>query len=126
MPVSRFHSRMLLSVLPERPNFLSGEIATLWIEPLWPKLGRVWVGEAQRLRDRLGSHHDLHLLSALTRPNKRPGTWQERLLPLIRERQREHLRVAARLAGRLFAEKPNAFRSRLMRLWEGRSAAMAD
>jgi CHAD domain-containing protein len=96
------------------------------IEPLWPKLGRVWVGEAQRLRDRLGSHHDLHLLSALTRPNKRPGTWQERLLPLIRERQREHLRVAARLAGRLFAEKPNAFRSRLMRLWEGRSAAMAD
>jgi CHAD domain-containing protein len=96
------------------------------IEPLWPKLGRVWVGEAQRLRDRLGSHHDLELLSGLTGPNKPLGMWQERLLPLIRERQREHLRVAARLAGRLFAEKPNAFRSRLMRLWEGRAAAMAD
>jgi CHAD domain-containing protein len=96
------------------------------IEPLWPKLGRVWVGEAQRLRDRLGSHHDLDLLSGLTRPNKPLGMWQARLLPLVRERQREHLRVAARLAGRLFAEKPNAFRSRLMRLWESRAAAMAD
>jgi CHAD domain-containing protein len=96
------------------------------IEPLWPKLGRVWVGEAQRLRDRLGSHHDLELLSGLTRLHKPLGIWQERLLPLIRERQHEHLRVAARLAGRLFAEKPNAFRSRLTRLWEGRAAAMAD
>jgi CHAD domain-containing protein len=96
------------------------------IEPLWPKLGRVWVGEAQRLRDRLGCHHDLELLSELTRHNKPLSMWQERLLPLIRERQREHLRVAARLSGRLFAEKPNAFRSRLMRLWEGRAAAMAD
>lgn len=96
------------------------------IEPLWPKLGRVWVGEAQRLRDRLGSHHDLYLLSGLTRPKQPLAIWQDRLLPLIRERQREHLRVAARLAGRLFAEKPSAFRSRLMRLWESRSAAMVD
>lgn len=96
------------------------------IEPLWPKLGRVWVGEAQRLRDRLGSHHDLDMLSGLTGPNKPLGMWQARLLPLVRERQREHLRVAARLAGRLFAEKPNAFRSRLMSLWESRAAAMAD
>jgi CHAD domain-containing protein len=96
------------------------------IEPLWPKLGRVWVGEAQRLRDHLGSHHDLDLLSGLTHLNKPLSMWQARLLPLVRERQREHLRVAARLAGRLFAEKPNAFRSRLMRLWESRAAAMAD
>ncbi|MBO0757398.1 MAG: CHAD domain-containing protein [Bradyrhizobiaceae bacterium] len=96
------------------------------IEPLWPKLGRVWVGEAQRLRDRLGCYHDLDMLSRLTRPNKRLGMSQARLLPLVRERQREHLRVAARLAGRLFAEKPNAFRSRLMRLWESRATAMAD
>jgi CHAD domain-containing protein len=96
------------------------------IEPLWPKLGRVWVGEAQRLRDRLGSHHDLDMLSSLARPHKPLSVWQARLLPLVRERQREHLRVAARLAGRLFAEKPNAFRSRLMRLWESRAAAMAD
>jgi CHAD domain-containing protein len=96
------------------------------IEPLWPKLGRVWVGEAQRLRDRLGNHHDLDLLNRLARPNNPLSLWQARLLPLVRERQREHLRVAARLAGRLFAEKPNAFRSRLMRLWESRAAAMVD
>jgi CHAD domain-containing protein len=96
------------------------------IEPLWPKLGRVWVGEAQRLRDRLGHHHDLTMLSGLTRPNKALSLWQSRLLPLLRERQREHVRVAARLAGRLFAEKPSAFRSRLIRLWESRADAMAD
>jgi CHAD domain-containing protein len=96
------------------------------IEPLWPKLGRVWVGEAQRLRDRLGRHHDLTVLALLMRPKKPLAPYQARLGSIVRERQRAHVRTAARLAGRLFAEKPGAFRTRLMRLWESRADALAD
>jgi CHAD domain-containing protein len=96
------------------------------IEPLWPKLGRVWVGEAQRLRDRLGRHHDLTILAQLMRPKKPLASWRPRLGPIVRERQREHAQTAARLAGRLFAEKPGAFRDRLMRLWESRADVLAD
>ncbi|HEY0441687.1 MAG TPA: CHAD domain-containing protein, partial [Xanthobacteraceae bacterium] len=32
------------------------------VEPLWPRLGRLWVAEAQRLRDRLGTCQDLAVL----------------------------------------------------------------
>jgi CHAD domain-containing protein len=96
------------------------------IEPLWPKLGRVWVAEAQRLRDRLGRHHDLTMLALLMRPKKPLAAYHARLGPLVQERQIEHARTAARLAGRLFAEKPSAFRTRLMRLWESRADALAD
>src|SRR5436305_2764026 len=38
------------------------------VAPLWPRFGRAWVAEAQRLRERLGRHHDLTLLTALTAP----------------------------------------------------------
>jgi CHAD domain-containing protein len=93
------------------------------IEPLWPRLSRVWIGEAQRLRDRLGRHHDLTMLAELTRPKEALPAWRSRLAPMIKERQRDHARSAARLAGRLFAEKPSAFRRRLIRLWESRERA---
>jgi CHAD domain-containing protein len=96
------------------------------VEPLWPKLGRVWVGEAQKLRDRLGRHHDLTVLALLMRPKKALASYQSRLGPLVRERQRAHAHAAARIAGRLFAEKPSAFRSRLLRLWKSRADALAD
>jgi CHAD domain-containing protein len=96
------------------------------IEPLWPKLGRLWVSEAQRLRDRLGRHHDLTVLAGLMRRAQPLAPWRARLAPLVRARQREHVRAAARLAGRLFAEKPNAFRTRLVRLWDSRVDAMAE
>ena len=35
------------------------------VEPLWPKFGRLWVAEAQRLRDRLGAFQDLSVLQRL-------------------------------------------------------------
>src|SRR6266567_3985271 len=40
------------------------------VAPLWPRFGRMWVGEAQRLRERLGKHHDLLLLSGLLHPHQ--------------------------------------------------------
>ena len=36
------------------------------IEPLWPRFGRMWTEEAERLRDRLGRCQDLEVLKRLT------------------------------------------------------------
>jgi CHAD domain-containing protein len=96
------------------------------IVPLWPKMGRLWVNEAQKLRDRLGHHQDLTLLKGLTDPHRPLARWRSRLVPLIEERQAEHVAAARRLAGRLFAERPKALRRRLMNLWENRRAAASD
>ena len=90
--------------------------------PLWPKIGRAWVAEAQKLRDRLGHHHDLAVIRELTAPHLPLAHWRARLAPLIAARQGEHAEAAARVARRLFAEKPKAFRRRLMSLWESRHA----
>src|SRR5262249_16241341 len=38
------------------------------VEPLWPRFGRMWTGEAERLRERLGHCHDLDGVRELTAP----------------------------------------------------------
>ena len=91
------------------------------VEPLWPKLMRVWTSEAQRLRDRLGAHQDLVVLRRQTETHQPLARWRSRLAPLIATRQAAHVAVAKRLAGRLFAETPKAFRQRLASLWEQRA-----
>jgi hypothetical protein len=90
--------------------------------PLWPKIGRAWVSEAQKLRDRLGHHQDLTVLKDLTAPRLPLAPWRSRLVPLIAARQAEHAAGASRVARRLFAEKPKAFRNRLLGLWESHVA----
>ena len=92
------------------------------VVPLWPKIGRAWVSEAQKLRDRLGHHQDLAMLKDLSAPHQPLARWRSRLAPLIEARQAEHASRAARVARRLFAEKPKAFRNRLLGLWESRAA----
>jgi CHAD domain-containing protein len=90
------------------------------VEPLWPRLGKVWAEEAQRLRNRLGSCQDLAVLTELTAPHQLLAPWRSRLAPLIAARRGAHLKTAQRLAGRLFAEKPKAFRQRIAALWSAR------
>jgi len=90
------------------------------IEPLWPRLGQVWAEEAQRLRNRLGACQDLAVLGSLTAPHQPLSPWRSRLTPIIADRRAAHLRSAARLAGRLFAEKSKAFRRRIAALWSVR------
>jgi CHAD domain-containing protein len=90
------------------------------VEPLWPRFAKLWVGEAQRLRERLGEHHDFTVLASLIAPHQPLARWRSRLAPLIAAREAAHVKAAARLAGRLFAEKPRAFRRRLEALWESR------
>lgn len=87
-------------------------------EPLWPKLGKLWISETQRLRDRLGSCQDLTVLAGLIIPHAPLAPWRSRLLPLIAERQAAHRNAARAIAGRVFAEKPKAFRARIEALWQ--------
>jgi CHAD domain-containing protein len=88
------------------------------VESVWPKLIKVWISESQRLRDRLGAHQDLHVLSRLTGPHQPRAYWRSRLAAPIAERQAAHVEASRRLAGRLFAEKPKAFRDRIAALWK--------
>jgi CHAD domain-containing protein len=92
------------------------------IEPLWPRLGKVWAEEAQRLRNRLGACQDLAVLANFSAPHQPLAPWRSRLSPVIEARRAAHLKTAARLAGRLFAEKPKAFRRRIAALWSARQA----
>jgi len=92
------------------------------VEPLWPRLGKVWAEEAQRLRNQLGSCQDLAVLTNFTAPHQPLAPWRSRLSPVIDARRNAHLKTAARLAGRLFAEKPKAFRRRMKALWSARQS----
>jgi CHAD domain-containing protein len=87
------------------------------VEPLWPRFARMWTGEAQRLRDRLGKHQDMLMLESLTAPHQPLARWRSRLLPAIAERRAAHVAGSARLAARLFVEKPKSFRRRLAAMW---------
>jgi len=88
------------------------------VAPLWPRFGRMWVGEAQRLRDRLGRHQDLTLLTALMQPHQPLAPWRSRLAPAIAQRMQDNVGAARRIAARLLVEKPGAFRRRLEVIWE--------
>lgn len=96
------------------------------VEPLWPRLAKVWAQEAQRLRERLGSAQDLTVFEALTAPRQTLAPWRSRLAPLIADRRMAHLKASAKLASRLFAEKPKAFRSRLGALWKAAEDASGE
>lgn len=87
------------------------------VEPLWPRFARMWTGEAQRLRDRLGKHQDMLMLASLTGPHRPLVRWRSRLAAAIAERRAVHVAAADRIAGRLFVEKPSTFRRRLDAMW---------
>ena len=59
---------------------------------------------------------------AACRAAERLAPWRSRLTPMIEARRSAHLKSAARLAGRLFAEKPKAFRRRIAALWSARNS----
>jgi CHAD domain-containing protein len=88
------------------------------VEPLWPRFGRMWIGEAERIRARLGQCQDIEVLTRLTAPHHILAHWRSRLTPACAERSAELAQRAARVAHRLFAERPRAFRERLEALWE--------
>jgi CHAD domain-containing protein len=91
------------------------------IEPIWPRLGRIWVDEAQRLRTRLGKYQDLEMLTLKAGPHQPLARWRSRLAPVIAHRQAEHVDAARKIATRLFAEPPKGFRRRLEALWDAQT-----
>jgi CHAD domain-containing protein len=93
------------------------------VEPLWPRLGRSWVREAQKLRNRLGKIQDLAVLARYAEPHQPLARWRSRLQSTISKRQAQHIAVSRRIAGRLFAEKPKSFRRRLEAMWDGMAAS---
>lgn len=96
------------------------------LKPLWPRLGRAWIREAQRLRDQLGKYQDLAVLIRMTEPQQPLAHWRSQLLPIIAQRQADHATVAKRTAARLFAETPKAFRRRFEALWEASGGKVAN
>jgi CHAD domain-containing protein len=92
------------------------------IEPLWPRMGRTWVKEAQRLRNRLGRHQDLMVLARYAEPHQPLARWRSRLQSVVAQRRTQHVVAARRIAARLFAERPKAFRRRLEAMWDGAAA----
>src|SRR5206468_12854510 len=83
------------------------------VVPFWRRFGKMWIGAAQRLRDRLGKHQDRLLLMRMTEPGQPLAHWHKRLKPAIEQRTAEHVRAASRIAQRLFVDKPKAFQRRL-------------
>ncbi len=88
------------------------------IEPLWPRYVKMWINEAQRLRERLGKHQDLLLLERRIAPHQPLAHWRSRLGPAITARKATHVAAARRMAARLFAEKPKSFQRKLEVMWE--------
>ena len=95
------------------------------VEPLWPRFGKMWTEEAERLRDRLGKCQDLAVLERFTGPHQPLAHWRSRLTPACAERRLQLTRRAARIARRLFAERPKAFRHRLESAVGGRTIGRA-
>lgn len=92
------------------------------LDALWPRMAKLWAQETQRLRERLGACQDLEVFASYMAPHGPLAPWRSRLQPLIEDRRAAHLDAAAKLAGRLFAEKPKAFRSRIRALWSARQS----
>jgi CHAD domain-containing protein len=77
-----------------------------------PAFARPYSAAVDQLGDRLGSEHDLALLSEFVRRHADP-----RMLGLIDRRRRKFRREAARLGRSVFAEKPKAYARRLRERW---------
>ena len=88
------------------------------VQPLWKRFTKMWIAEAQKLRERLGQHQDLEVLRTLTEPDHPLAYWHARLDPPITARKRRHVAAAKKIATRLFVDKPGAFRRRLLVMWK--------
>lgn len=88
------------------------------VQPLWKRFAKMWIAEAQRLRERLGAHQDLEVLRKLAEPGQPLAYWHVKLEPAIAARKRRHVAAAKKSATRLFVDKPGAFRRRLIVMWK--------
>jgi CHAD domain-containing protein len=90
------------------------------LRPIWPALLEETADQAHELSDLLGDHHDLAVLAEDARGRRdrfESDADLEALLAAIERRQAKLLGDSLTLGDRLYAEKPNAFVSRLEQYW---------
>ena len=85
--------------------------------------GEAGCAEAQQLRNRLGAYQDLAVLARYAEPHQPLAPWRSRLQSVIGRGRRSMSKAARRIAGRLFAERPHAFRRRIEAMWDGMAAS---
>jgi CHAD domain-containing protein len=83
----------------------------------WPDLLGATEGEAHRLTELLGDHHDLAVLRADLARRRFSDADSEALATAISAREDELASGAFELGRRLYAEKPRAFSGRLRAYW---------
>ncbi|MBX9775577.1 MAG: CHAD domain-containing protein [Xanthobacteraceae bacterium] len=88
------------------------------VQPLWKRFTKMWIAEAQKLRERLGEHQDLEVLRALTEPGQPLAFWHSKFDRPIDARKRRLVAAAKKVATRMFVDKPGAFRRRLIVMWK--------
>jgi hypothetical protein len=59
------------------------------------------------------------VLARYAEPHQPLARWRSRLQSVISQRQSQHVSVARRISGRIFAERPKAFKNRLEAMWDG-------
>lgn len=87
----------------------------------WPGPMSAWAGEARRLGDLLGEHHDLAMLAHTLReraPDGPVAAAAARLIPGMEAHSRQLERDSLGLASRLYVEKPSAFEHRMQSYWQ--------
>ena len=91
------------------------------VTSLWPEMFECLIGEARRLAQELGDHHDLTVLAKFVAQEAdgrlTPGHAAE-LLAAIAARQSDLRAAAEPLARRLFSEKSARFEERITELWK--------
>src|SRR4029078_1816935 len=68
------------------------------VEAVWPRLGRGWVREAQKLRNRLGKVQDLAVLSRYAEPHQPLARWRSRLQSVVSPRHAQHVAASRGIA----------------------------
>ena len=102
------------------------------LEPVWPRMIKVWCDELGRLRESLGDLNDLEELeSLLDNPDTGFGriSSPDAARQLIAGRRRRLLDRIRKRAEQLFAEPPNSLERRFAALWaswESRKAETAE
>jgi CHAD domain-containing protein len=93
------------------------------LRAVWPPVMEAAGDEAHELSDRLGDDHDLAVLAAWVEENGYAGP---EFFAAVEERRGELQAEAFALAGRVYAEKPKAFRKRMKGLWTAREEKVRE
>jgi CHAD domain-containing protein len=89
----------------------------------WPPVMTAFAGEAHELSDRLGDDHDLAMLAGWVAEHV---GHEAELVDAVEDRRARLQTDALALGGRLYAEKPSAYITRIERLWDaGRAGVRA-